>query len=154
MWGSFHVGPKWQLAGVQLVKANGVGINSFLFEITHKSVAEFWSNQIHHEVEVEKNDLRSSNSHSKNDSWISQFEEDEEVQPLVIGLLEKMMNPSMVLLQCSQTPEVSDHTSDHAWDSCYRLEKNYSVKPVSLVHFLWVISRDCVETCSHGSDHS
>jgi len=64
-------------------------------------VAELWSKQVHQKVNIEENCLRSSDSHSENYSWVSHGKENEEVHPLVLGFLEEMMDPSVVLLQCS-----------------------------------------------------
>ena len=65
-----------------------------------------------------------------------------------------MVNPAVIMLERSQTFQVSTHATNHSWDSGDSLEKYDSVKPLSFVHFFWIIPRYYVERASHALDHT
>ena len=64
------------------------------------------------------------------------------------------MDPPMVILKCSETSEMSSHTSYHSWYSCDCLKEDHSVEPSSLVHLVWVVSSDHIKASPYCSDHS
>ena len=152
--GSLHAGPQWEFVIIDGLEALGVGVDGLLLEVAHEPVGEFWCEEIHKEIEVEEYCLGSSDSHSEHHSGTSHGQENEEMHTLILGLLEQVMDPSVVLLESPKTLEVAHHTSDHAWDSSDSLEENNSVEPVALVHFIWIIAGDDIKTLPNCSDHS
>ena len=68
---------------------------------------------------------------------------------LIFGLLQKMMNPTVVSFKTPQALQVSNHASDHTWNPSYCLKKDDSVQPFSLLHFLGVVSSDYVKGSTH-----
>ena len=155
--GSAHGIPNLKSASVDLIKHDSVSMHSFFFKISYKSVACRWSEQVGQEIAIEEDTLSSRNQYSVEDSWVSEPQEEEQVHSLVLCLLEQMMNPAVVALQCSQTSQVPLHPGNHSWHASNRLQEDYAVHPGALIHIaqvLFIVFRGYVTASAARCNHS
>lgn len=80
-------------------------------------MAEFRVKQVGCKERVHEYSLETYNKCPLEKTWLSYIQEDDQVEPLIISLFNKVMNPSVVSLHCSETSKVSAHPPDHTRDT-------------------------------------
>jgi len=103
-------------------------------------MAKRWGDHITKEKTIKENTLCCCNHNAEYYTWVSLFEEEEQVHALVFCFLEQMVNPSIVSFKGTKTSQVSAHASNHSWNTSDGLKKYYSVHPLPLLHRFWVIT--------------
>ena len=83
---------------------------------------------------VEEDTLRAENHEAHERAWLSELEEGEEMHSLVVGFLEKRLNPSIIPTHFSERVEMSDHSCYHWGDAGDGLEKDESDEPLLVSH--------------------
>ena len=127
-------------------------MDSFFFEVAYKSMTCGRRKHVSKEVHIEEDSLGCCDSQSEHDTRISHFQEEEQVHPLILCLLQKMMDPSMISLKSSKTSQVTSHTSNHTRDTSHCLEENTSVKPSSFIHSIWIVPRHQIKSFPCSTD--
>ena len=82
-------------------------MDCFFFEVSYESMTELREEKVHHEVEIEENTLSSCYENSKEDAWVPHGQEYEQMHPLILSLLQQMVNPPMICFQSSQRLQMS-----------------------------------------------
>ena len=97
-----HLRPVRQVAFIDLVQDDRVGVHGLLLKVADVAMARRGHQHIREEVRIEEHSLADCNTKSVQDSWVSKLEEKEQVHALVLCLLQQVMNPAMVTLQRPQ----------------------------------------------------
>ena len=138
---SWHVRPGWKSTFINCLKQESVSVYSLLFQVANPAVTPSWPEQIHQEIPIRNTYLRESKHNSERNSRVTHGQKQEEVHSLILGLLEEVMDPTVISLKCSETSHVSLHRTHHARYSGDRFQENDSVKPRSfIITRLWVES--------------
>lgn len=61
------------------------------------------------------------------------------MEPLIIGLLQQMMNPPLIPLQGPQTLKMACHTPDHPGHPGHSLQNQTPLDPLRLGHLLDIV---------------
>ena len=69
---------------------------------------------------------------------------------LIFSFFKQVMDPTTILTEGSQGFEMSDHTTDHSWDTSDGLKEDKSSKVKVFGHLAWFVAREEVESDSKG----
>jgi len=101
LWWCLHMLPQRQFSFINRLKTKCVRMDSFLFEITYESMWEFGRNCIRNIEGCDKNSLSKADDNPCENTWVSHLHENEKVHSLVLGLLQQVVDPTIIMLKRS-----------------------------------------------------
>ena len=79
--------PVREIALINLLEDDGVGVNSLLLKVANEAVTGAWRDHVHQEIGVEEDSLTDCNGQTVQESRVTLFKEKEQVHALVLCLL-------------------------------------------------------------------
>ena len=129
---------------VDLFEHHCVRLYCFLFKVTHKPMANFRVQNVSHEKWVHENSLKSDNHRSFQQTWFPQIQENDQMEPLIVSLLNQVMNPPIVSFHCPETSQMATHASHHTGNTGNSFEEKASGDPFFFCHVFRVVPREIV----------
>ena len=77
---------------IYLAKEHCIGMDRLFLQKSYHPMAEAWRAKIGEEIEVEKHSLSCSDHRLEESSWLFKLEENEQMRPLIFGLLKEVMH--------------------------------------------------------------
>ena len=116
-------------------------------------MAELWKQRIHEEIEVKEDRLGRGYENSEENARISHRQEYEQMHPLILSLLQQMVNPPMVSFKGSQRLQMPEHTANHPRDTSHSFQEYNSVEPLSLIHLFRIVPSRCIHGEPGNANH-
>ncbi len=123
-------------------------MHGLLLEVPHKPVAVLWAHQVRHEVKIEEYGLAGGYQELEHWARLLQRHENEQVGTLILCLVQQVMDHAVVVPHGPQGPQVASHSTHHTGDTRYGLQEYAAVKPLVLVHLVFVEAGTQVEEAS------
>jgi len=81
---------------------------------------------------------------SLQEAWLSEVQEDNEMESFIVCLFDEVVDPSVVPLHGSETSQVSAHSTDHTGNTGNSLQEHAPADPFLLSHMVGVVSGEVV----------